>query len=106
MVLEQYGFKTDSYTDPILAYKNFRNGLYDLVVLDIRMPVFDGFLLYKKIRETDSKIKICFLTATEFFYERIRQKYGFGDFRQELFLRKPIENEDLVHAIEELFEFG
>jgi DNA-binding response OmpR family regulator len=34
-VLEQNGFRTESYNDPVLAYKNFREGLYDLVVLDI-----------------------------------------------------------------------
>ncbi len=47
MALQQYGFKTNFYTDPELAYKNFRQGLYDLVILDIKMPVIDGFLLYK-----------------------------------------------------------
>ncbi len=61
VVLEHYGFMTDSYNDPVLAYKNFRDGLYDLVLLDIKMPVVDGFLLYHKIRRTDSSVKICFL---------------------------------------------
>jgi CheY-like chemotaxis protein len=70
------------------------------------MPVFDGFLLYQKIRKTDSRIKICFLNATEYFYEQIRKELGIGDFKQELFLRKPIEIEDLVHAINKLLEFG
>jgi len=101
-VLEQNGFKTDSYTDPVAAYKNFREGLYDLVILDIRMPVIDGFLLYQKIKGTDSKVKICFLTATEYFHEEIRKRQGVGDFKQELFLRKPIENEELVHTIKKL----
>jgi hypothetical protein len=70
-VLEQNGYRTDSYTDPVAAYKNFREGLYDLVILDIRMPVIDGFLLYLKIKATDSKVMICFLTATEYFHEEI-----------------------------------
>jgi DNA-binding response OmpR family regulator len=43
-VLEQNGFRTDSYNDPKLAYKNFRDRQYDLVLLDIKMPVTDGFL--------------------------------------------------------------
>jgi DNA-binding response OmpR family regulator len=99
VVLERYEFKTDYYNDPVLAYKNFRSGQYDLVILDIRMPIFDGFLLYQKIKKIDSNAKMCFLTATEFFYEQIRKEHGFGDFKQELFLRKPIEIEELVHAI-------
>jgi DNA-binding response OmpR family regulator len=103
-VLEQNGYRTDSYTDPVAAYKNFMEGLYDLVILDIRMPVIDGFLLYQKIKATDSKVKICFLTATEYFREEIRIRQGVGDFKQELFLSKPIENEELVHTIKKLLE--
>jgi DNA-binding response OmpR family regulator len=65
-VLEQNGFVTDSYTNPVLAYENFREGFYDLVLLDIKLQVVNGFLLYQKLRKTDSKVKICFLTATEY----------------------------------------
>jgi DNA-binding response OmpR family regulator len=101
-VLEKNGFGTDSYNDPVEAYKNFRDGQYDLVLLDIRMPVIDGFHLYQKIKTTDSKVKICFLTATEYFHEEIRKQQGLGDFKQESFLRKPIENEELVHLIKKL----
>jgi DNA-binding response OmpR family regulator len=105
-VLEAYGFKTDSYNDPVLAHKNFRVGQYDLVILDIKMPVVDGFLLYQKIRMKDSNVKICFLTATEYFREEIRKEHGFDEFNRVLFLRKPIEIHDLVHAMKKLLESG
>jgi CheY-like chemotaxis protein len=83
-----------------------RSGQYDLVILDIRMPVFDGFLLFQKIRKEDSRVRVRFLTASEFYREQIRKEHGFDNFRQELFLRKPIENENLVHVIEKMFESG
>ncbi len=102
-VLEQYGFKTDYFIDPVVAYSNFKGGQYDLVILDIKMPEIDGFDLYKKIREIDSRVKICFLTATEFFHEQIRKEHGL-DFKQETFLRKPIEIENLVYSIEKLLK--
>jgi DNA-binding response OmpR family regulator len=105
-VLEEYGFKTDSYTDPVLALKNFKNGQYDLVILDIKMPGFDGFLLYEKLKKIDSDVKICFLTASEYFRKEIRKEHGFDEFNQELFLRKPIEINDLVRVVEKLLEFG
>ena len=105
-VLEEYGFKMDSYTDPVLAFKNFKSGQYDLVILDIQMPVFDGFLLYQKIKKIDNNVKMCFLTATEYFREEIRKEHGFDEFNQGLFLRKPIEIEQLVHAIKKLLESG
>lgn len=105
-VLEESGYSTDSYTDPVGAYKNFRDGLYDLVLLDILMPVVDGFLLYQKIRRTDSMVKICFLTASEFFHEEIRKEQGIGGLDQESFLRKPIEIKDLIHTIKGLLDSG
>lgn len=104
--LEQNGFKTDSYTNPALAYENFRDGQYDLVLLDIKMPEVDGFQLYQKIRKNDSRIKICFLTASEFYYERFRKERGFGEFKQESFLKKPIQIDDLIHAINKLMGSG
>jgi DNA-binding response OmpR family regulator len=106
MTLEQYGFKTDIYVDPILAFENFRSDQYDLVILDIKMPEVDGFHLYKKIKRIDSRVRIIFLTASEYYYEQFRKEKGFSNFKQELFLRKPIGNEDLVQAINKLLEFG
>ena len=104
VVLKDKGFKTDSYTDPELAYKNFRDGFYDLILLDIKMPELDGFNFYQKIRETDSRVKIIFLTASEFYHEQFRKERGFDLLKQEFFLRKPIETEDLVQAINKLLE--
>jgi DNA-binding response OmpR family regulator len=100
------GFKADAYTDPVLAYQNFRSGQYDLVILDIKMPEVDGFQLYQKIKGTDSKVKIIFLTASEYYYEQFRKEKGFDNFKQELFLRKPIKTEDLVKIIKRLLEFS
>ena len=56
-------FQVDGYIDPTLALSNFKPDTYDLVVLDIRMPVMDGFELYKNIKAIDGRIKACFLTA-------------------------------------------
>jgi CheY-like chemotaxis protein len=70
------------------------------------MPDVDGFNLYQKIRRTDGKVKIIFLTASEYYYEQFRKENGFDEFDQELFLRKPIETEDLVQAIKKLLESG
>lgn len=104
MALEQNGFRTDSYSDSILAYKNFRAGVYDLVLLDIKMPNVDGFQLYQKIKRTDSRVKICFLTASEFYDEEIRKEQGFDGFNKELFLRKPVEIACLIDTIRPLMD--
>jgi CheY-like chemotaxis protein len=48
VVLEKNGFKVDSFTDASEALENFTTGLYDLVILDVKMPEMDGFYLYDK----------------------------------------------------------
>ena len=61
--LENYGFKVDSFNDPILALDNYQIHFYDLVILDIKMPKMDGFELYIKLREKDPKVKIMFFNC-------------------------------------------
>src|SRR5215831_7611402 len=63
LVLEENGFKVDSFTDVSEVLKNFTTGPYDLVMLDVKMPKMIGFSLYKKIRKLDDKVIICYLTA-------------------------------------------
>jgi DNA-binding response OmpR family regulator len=58
MILEDNGFKVDSFTDPVLALENFRKeaGMYDLLILDIKIPNMNGFELYMQIRKIDNKV--------------------------------------------------
>ena len=98
-VLEEYGFHADSYHNPILALENFKAGLYEILLLDIKMPEMDGIHLYEEMKKIDNKIKVCFLTASEMYRENIRDNEGFPKLDKELFLRKPIKNEDLINEI-------
>ena len=98
VVLEENGFEVDTYDDPIIALKSYRAGVYDLLILDIKMPKMDGFELYDEIKKIDNKIKVCFLTASEMYYKNSRrEKYCSLD--KDLFIQKPIANEDLVDEI-------
>ena len=75
MILESdAGLKVDSFTNPFSALDNFRSGLYDLIMIDIAMPKMNGFELYYKIRKLDDKVKVCFLTAGEMYYEDVRSE--------------------------------
>ena len=103
-VLEDNGFQIDSFNDPILALKSYRMNFYDLVILDIKMPKMDGFELYTKIREKDNKVKICFLTASELYYEKFRKTHSeFGRIiEEECFIQKTIKNEELIRKLEDI----
>jgi CheY-like chemotaxis protein len=100
-MLEDNGFQIDSFNDPVLALKSYKINFYDLVILDIKMPRMDGFELYIKIREKDPKVKICFLTASEMYYEKFRKTLP--EFRkiieEECFIQKPIKNEELIRKL-------
>ena len=101
-VLEINGFMVDSYTDPTLALSNFRPGLYDLLLLDIKMPKINGFDLYQKMTEIDSNVKICFLTASELFYEKYRKISAYPRVDKEKFIQKPLRTEELIHRLNEI----
>ena len=75
MSLEYHGFKVEAFNDPRKALSNFKPDYYDLVILDIKMPNMDGFELYEELQKIDSKTNVCFLTASELYYEESKS-YG------------------------------
>jgi DNA-binding response OmpR family regulator len=98
LALEDHGFKVDTFNDPQEALSNYKPDYYDLVILDIKMPKMDGFQLYDEIKKKDHKAKVCFLTASELYYEEFR-KSEYNAIDKNLFIRKPIENEELLKEV-------
>jgi DNA-binding response OmpR family regulator len=101
MSLEYHGFIVDAFNDPRKALSNFKVNYYDLIVLDIKMPNMDGFELYKEIQKLDGKANVCFLTASELYYEEFRRK-EYNAMDKDLFIRKPIGNDELIKEIDRL----
>jgi CheY-like chemotaxis protein len=102
MILDGAGYEVHSFTSPMLALKDFKPGFYDLVLLDIKMPEMDGFELRRQIKKIDSAVKICFITASELYYEEFRKELVPEEeltLDKDRFLRKPIQNEELIKEI-------
>jgi DNA-binding response OmpR family regulator len=99
--LENNQFIVTTFNDPLEALSKFRPRLYDLLILDIRMPGINGFQLYQKIRDIDNKVKVCFLTA---FDESSREFKSSFPFLEEVkcYLKKPIILQDLVKRLSDL----
>jgi CheY-like chemotaxis protein len=95
-------FVVDSYTNPILALTNFKPGSYDLILLDIKMPNMNGFDLYQKMKEIDSNAKMCFLTASELFYEEYRRLDAYPSLDKAYFIQKPFRIEQLLGKLNEI----
>lgn len=101
MSLEYHGFEVESFNDSRKALSNFKPNYYDLAILDIKMPNMDGFELYRKIKEIDPNLKVCFLTASELYYKEFREK-EYNALDKDLFIRKPIGNDELIKEIKRL----
>lgn len=98
--LQDYDFYVDVANDPVQVLKNYVQGSYDLLILDIKMPKMNGFELYKEIQKKDSMVKVCYLTAFEVYYEEFKK--AFPDIDITHFIRKPISMSDLVLQIRRL----
>ena len=81
----------------------FKPGFYDLVILDIKMPIMNGFELYAELRKMDNQVKFCFITAGEMYYDKVREEEEqYCKLDTERFLQKPISNTDLVDRIHKI----
>jgi two-component system, OmpR family, response regulator ChvI len=99
--LEYSGFiLADIFNNPVLALEKFRKRVYDLIILDINMPYMNGFELYAKLRNIDTKVRVYFLTALSDFqdYEEFR-KQAFPKDGQSYFIQKPIAIDDLIKEL-------
>jgi DNA-binding response OmpR family regulator len=101
MALEYAGFSVDVFNDPLLALKNFKPRLYDLVVLDVIMPRMDGLELYNQLKNVDPNINGCFLTASsETYSDELRKKKGrHCELSKDLFLYMPLPISKIVEEI-------
>lgn len=100
LILENYGFDVDCFTDPAMALEQFKPNLYDLTILDIKMPDPNGFKLYDQLKSKDSKIKTLFMTAlssVESFNTENKKVYPLVGQRH--FIKKPLSMDDLLAQV-------
>ena len=73
LFLEYDGYNVDAFTDPIDALYSFRKDVYDLVLLDLKMPKMNGMLLYEKLHSIDPDLLFCFITANREYIEHLKK---------------------------------
>ena len=99
-VLERNSFSVDCYNDPLEALNNYRIGYYDLAIFDIRMPGIDGTELYRRIRQLDKRIKICFVSAYEITIEELSRILP--DYILNCLFKKPVPSKLLLEKVVEV----
>jgi DNA-binding NtrC family response regulator len=98
MILEMNNFEVDGYTNPLSALTYFKPNEFGLLILDIRMPIMNGFDLFKKMKNIDSKVKACFITPFEDYHEEFKESSPLLN-EDKCFIRKPKAIEDLVNHV-------
>jgi len=73
LFLEHDGYKVDAYIDPVDALYAFRKNTFDLILLDLKMPKMSGMLLYQKLRNIDSHLLFCFITADKEYIQHLKK---------------------------------
>jgi two-component system response regulator CpxR len=99
MTLERVGFRVDTFNDPVLALKDYKPNMYDLVILDVIMPELDGLELYTQLKSKDSGINICFLTASSEPYREELLKEKYNQLSRDLFLEMPLPTSELIREV-------
>jgi len=94
--LEAKGYATKLFVNGQEASDAFSKEAFDFCIVDVMMPVKDGFTLAKDIRKVDTQIPILFLTAKSLEEDKLKGFQSGGDD----YLTKPFSMEELLARME------
>lgn len=98
LLLSDAGAKVTTISDPYEGIKQALVNDFDIILMDIQMPVMNGYEVTKKIRMEGKTLPIIALTAHAMKEERMRAlNFGFSGF-----LPKPINTNELIQTIKKL----
>jgi two-component system OmpR family response regulator len=98
MGLKEAGFQVESATDGLLALEKIKNTVYDIIILDVMLPIMDGLTLLTKIREEKIRTPVLILSAKKSLEDRVAGLQMGGDD----YLVKPFAFSELLARIQAL----
>ncbi|MCG8639901.1 MAG: response regulator transcription factor [Desulfobacterales bacterium] len=94
------GYRVDVAADGITGLDKWRSWKPDLIVLDIMLPMIDGFSILKTIRREDERIPVLILSARGDTKDKVRGlRYGADDY-----IAKPFDLEEFLLRINRLIK--
>jgi DNA-binding response OmpR family regulator len=89
--------KVFGYDNPVTALVEFEPNFYELLLIDINMPLLDGFQLAQNLVRRDLNVKVCFMTSGEINMDAAREVHPLKSIG--CFIKKPITAEELLTRI-------
>ncbi|MCL4165017.1 UNVERIFIED_CONTAM: hypothetical protein GTU68_036613 [Idotea baltica] len=99
-VLEKANLVVDVAFDGLMAVNMVRENIYDVVLMDIQMPIMDGYTSAIEIRKFNATLPILALSASVFL--EVKNKIFQSGMNG--FVFKPFNPEDLFNRIEEVMD--
>jgi DNA-binding response OmpR family regulator len=85
------------FDNPVTALVEFKPNIYELLLIDINMPLLDGFQLAQNLVRRDLNVRICFMTSGEINMDAAREVHPLKSIG--CFIKKPITAEELIKRI-------
>jgi DNA-binding response OmpR family regulator len=85
------------YDNPVTALVEFTPNFYDLLLIDVNMPLMDGFQLAQNLVRRDLNVRVCFITTCEINTEEAREIHPLKSIG--CFIKEPIASEQLLRRI-------
>jgi DNA-binding response OmpR family regulator len=104
--LEIHGFEVDAYDSPQQAINSFKPNVYDLAILDIRMPGLNGFALFRQMKKIDPALTTCFLSAFEMHPQEFEKVFPSMADNVKTIIKKPVTINNLIKEITPLLKMS
>ena len=91
-----------TFDNPLTALLEFKPDFYDLLLIDVNMPLMDGFQLSHKLLQKDVNVRVCFMTSGEINMAAAREVHPLKSIG--CFIKKPISIEQLVKRVKDELE--
>ncbi|HIP51655.1 MAG TPA: response regulator [Campylobacterales bacterium] len=102
MLKNFFGVMCDTAENGAIAVKKAKENEYDAILMDVRMPVMNGLIATRKIREFNQDVPIICMSANVYKEDKIAaEEAGMNDF-----IEKPLERIDIENKLVKLIEKG
>jgi DNA-binding NtrC family response regulator len=96
-ILQSEGYSVETSSDGKRAESLIKNNIYDVVILDFKMPGLNGVDILKEVKETRPTTKVFIITGKPFI-EKYLEEEKLTDFVAG-YMNKPFEVEKLIEKI-------